>query len=489
MYNYEMNKVNRVVSALSFFFLTVLIVIATFFFLEQSVITDVTPGYYFDPISIPTQIILAAIIVTLISIFSIYFVRRIRISINSIIIISILLAFLVMMIVNIVTIPETRNLTVKFLDGTFHELVLTLSPQKRTIAILSIVVNIAFFYFIVIALPNHKNFLAVTKFFIAVIVSVSMVAIIYSFVTEWDIIEALLKNGYVSWSLVPSSFFNNRNPYASFLLSSQIMLIFLYYLSIRKKRRFIYFLLQIPLMFGIFLTFSKTNMVLSFALFVFVFYRNIWHLARIKRYKTVFVLVFLSSSLITFVILAFSLPQLRALIGGPLLESSLPGSLFGEGWRTFSTRIGLWTQAVSLIIASPTTLLIGDGPHLSRFFFQMRIDLEKGIPFTYNHGDYHNGFIEVFHTFGVIGLSTYVLMFIVFVILIFKRRRANRPLAFFTLISLLIFIARSQSESFSMLLFKSEGIMASFTFILPFLYLNKLAHHSGHGRDILKKAG
>ncbi|MDY0214791.1 MAG: O-antigen ligase family protein [Bacilli bacterium] len=483
-----MNKLKKAISIFSFFFMTILIVNLTFFFLEQSIITKVTPGYYFGPISLPNQTIIATMIVTLISSFSIYFVRRIRLSVNGVIIITILIVFFIVMTINILTIPEIRTLPVKFFDGTINDVILTLAPGKRITAILTLAVNIAFFYFIVIALPNHKHFLSITKFFIAVIVLVSIGAIVYSFITEWDVIVDLVSGGYASFTDVPTSFFNNRNPYASFLLSSQVMAVFLYYLTIKNKRRIIYFLLQIPLMFGIFLTFSKTNIALSLLLFIFVFYRNLWSMAKKKQYKRLTILTVLSSSFIVTIIFFRVIPTLQETLFGDFLKKAITTQVLEEAGKTFASRVGLWTYAFSLIVASPVTFLIGDGPHISRYFYQMRIDQELGRPNSMGLGDYHNGFVEVFHTFGLLGFIAYVSMFFVILFILIRRRKANKALAFFTFVSLLIFLVRSQFESLSLLLFKSEGIMASFTVILPFLYLNKLAHKRGHGKEIIKNA-
>ncbi len=482
-----MKRIKNLTAILTFFLLTVLIVGLTFFFLEQSIISKVTPGYYFDPISLSTQIIFTVVILMLISIFGIHFVKRIRLSVNGVFIISLLVAILVMTIVNVLSIPESRTLSVKFLDGTFHDVILTLSPAKRVTSILTLIINIAFIYFIILVLPNHPHFLTIIKFFVATIAIVSLAAIIYSLVTEKEVILNILKHGYSRNGEVPSSFFNNRNPYASFLLSSQVMMIFLYFLTIHKRRRHLYFLLQIPLMFGIFLTFSKTNIILSFALFFFVFYRHLWHLYKRGHYRRLTFETIVSSTLIIIVFLFRVMPPLETTLFGKFLRQMVPEEIFGVGASTFGTRITLWRYAITLIVASPTTLLIGDGTHLARYFYQMRIDQELGHPLTHGFGDYHNGTLEVLHTFGLVGVVLYALTFILIIVFLIRRRKVDRPLAFFVFISMVIFIARSQTESLTMLLFKSEGIMASFTFILPFLYLNKRAHNEGFGKAIKKR--
>ncbi|MDI9511448.1 MAG: hypothetical protein QM203_05760, partial [Bacillota bacterium] len=76
-----MSKVRERANLFIYFLATILIVGLTFFFLEQSIITDVTPGYYFDPLTLSNQMMVTGIIVTLVSIFSFFVIRKIRLSV------------------------------------------------------------------------------------------------------------------------------------------------------------------------------------------------------------------------------------------------------------------------------------------------------------------------------------------------------------------------------------------------------------------------
>lgn len=483
-YNEGMKNIRRNLNVATFFLLTLLIVGLTFFFLEQSIITESTPGYYFNPISIPNQIMLAGVIISLISIFGNYIISKIRLSVNGVLTLTFFIAILLTTIVNIVTIPETRVLMVKFLDGTLHEIVVTLPMEVRMTGVLTLVVNLSFIFFVALVLPNHPHFLKIIMFFIVTIILIATVAMGYSLIVEWAKYGAILKNGYTNSTNVPASFFNNRNPYASFLLSSQVMIVFLYYLRITKKRRYIFFFAQIFFMTAILFTFSKTNIILSFLLFIFTYLSHLVLVLRKKKWWRFAFELLLALQLFGALIAFRFVPALGATEIAKFLTRLIPDNIIKMGSHSIDSRMDLWRYAWTLIVASPVTLLMGDGPHISRYFYHIRMDYEMtGIP-TNGFGDYHNGFVEVLHTFGLIGLGLYLLIFGFIIYLTIRRSKTNRALAFFVLVSLLLFVMRSQTESLSMLLFKSEGIMASFTFVLPFIYLMRLSHKKGFGKRI-----
>ncbi|MDI9510734.1 MAG: hypothetical protein QM203_01985, partial [Bacillota bacterium] len=137
--------------------------------------------------------------------------------------------------------------------------------------------------------------------------------------------------------------------------------------------------------------------------------------------------------------------------------------------------------------ANPIIFVFGHGPHLSRYFYHLRMQIEIEGVMTPGFGDYHNGLVEVMHTFGASGLIIYALVFLFVTILLIRRARTNRSLTFFVLLSMGVFILRSQMESLAVLLFKSEGIMASLTFVLPALYLLRKSHECGFSKELKVK--
>ena len=138
-------------------------------------------------------------------------------------------------------------------------------------------------------------------------------------------------------------------------------------------------------------------------------------------------------------------------------------------------------------MSNPITFIFGDGPHISRYFYHLRIEQEISGAISMGFGDYHNGTIEVMHTFGVSGVIIYGLIILFVIIMLLRRSKTDRSLTFFTILSLAVFLFRSQMESLAILLFKSEGIMASLTFVMPCLYLLRKSHDAGFGKEIQMK--
>lgn len=483
-----MNKLRNIFRVFGFFLISTIIIGLTFFFLEQSIITVKTPGYYFDPLSLPHQIIVAVIILVLISFFAIYIIPKVRISFNGIAFTMLLLTFLVLEIINIISIPASRELLIAFHDGTFNQIILNVTATEKVTAIVTLVVNLVFIFFIILLLPNHPDFFKLLHFLIYFVVLIGIGAIVYSVIKEWDTYYTIFNNGYQSGIGVPASFFNNRNPYASFLLSSQLLVAFLYFNAKSSFRRFLLFAFQIPFVIAITFTFSKTNVLLTYLVILVTYYHHVFRLlkkGKIARY----VIEFTISLLLLFgFITVLNVSIFENLPIYSFLRRFFPDGFEELSARSIESRIRLWRYLLSLIVASPVTFLFGDGPHLSRIFYQSRLEQEFPNLDMNGFGDYHNGLIEVLHTFGVVGLAIYLIVIVLSLIFIIRRFKTNTQLGIYLIFSLLVFMGRSQTESLAMILFKSEGIMASFTFVLPFLYFMRKSHDEGYGPELIIKS-
>ncbi len=479
-----MNKSQSKGNLLIYFLATIVIVGLTFFFLEQSIITDVTPGYYFDPLSLSNQMMVTGIIVSLVSIFSFFVIRKIRLSVNGVILCIVLGVVFFASLINILLLPRVQELSVRFVNGTYNTISLELPTRMRLTAIMTLIVNFSFIFFVVLVLPNHTSFLRLVLFFTLAIVLIAFGSIIYSLITEWEKYVRIVKEGVGGTYEVPTSFFNNRNPYASFLLSAQVMLFFLYYINLKRKRRFFYILLQIPLIFAINFTYSKTNLLLANLLFAVNYLYHLIRLLGRKKFIRFCISVFLAFVLVICLIVFRYSPKLETTNLALLLHRTMPDEIFAVAPGSFGARKKLWYYAISLIAANPIIFIFGHGPHLSRYFYHLRMQIEIEGMMTLGFGDYHNGLVEVMHTFGASGLIIYALIFLFLVVMLIRRGRTNRNLTFFVLLSIVVFISRSQMESLAVLLFKSEGIMASLTFVLPALYLLRKSHEAGFGREI-----
>lgn len=467
-----MNLIKNFFNLVGFVIFTILIFGLSLLLLEQSIIAPSTPGYYFDPFPINVQIVLVLVLLFLVLIYSCWLIPKIKLSRNSYLFIGLLFLLLIVGVVNILTMDAERNLLVYFLNGTQNNVTLTLTIEGKITAIISLVTNLVFIYFMVILIPKNKHFYGLVHVVTFLLVVASYVAIIYSFVTERSFYVDFI-NGNSLVNVVPESFFGNRNPYASFLLNTQIMLTFTYFINKKRFVRFLFIFLQFPIIIAIFLTLSKTNFILAIFIMLSIYIAHVVKLLVNRKFSRLIVL-FVTTVFVAFVLWMFRFHEkLYYFKLAIYLKQLFPDNILNNNLNTISERIRLWQYALTLIIASPVTFLFGDGPHLSRMFYFQRVSQETALfPFV-GFGDYHNGFIEVLHTFGLSALPIYIIIFFVMFILIIKRGKGRVYLGYFLIISLVTFLARSMTESFSLLLFKSEGIMASLTLILPFLYLMK----------------
>lgn len=466
------------------FFLSLIVIVVTFVFLDQAQIVENAPGYYIQPFSVVMTLLVAFVIIGLITAISIYLTPRFHISSIAILIIVALTLFYAGIVFNVITQPETQNIVMKMLDGTAENVTLTHTLEEKFFAVGLATINYLFILFIILVLPNQRRFSNYVKAFAFLIIGSGLVALVYSGIKEFSVYEDIIKNGF--GSKVPQSFIGNRNPYASLLLTSELLLLLMYYLNINKKRRYLYILLALPFVLGIHFTFSKTNTLLAYLLILFLFYRHLFTL--IKRSLPRFIIELLLSTAFFTVLFVFRFhPSVSSTMLATVLNNLFPGKIFDAGQRTLKARIDLWTQAYNLTIATPRTALIGSGVYLSRkyYFTAMKFStLGYGVT---GFGDYHNGFVEVMHTFGFIGLGVYIAVFILLLIVLARRLKTDRSLAFYALISLIIFVLRSQTESLVLLSIKTEGVIASMAFVLPFLLLTNKSHKLGYSPNLIKK--
>lgn len=464
--------------------LSILIILLTITFLEQATIMPNSPGYYIEPLSPMMMAILATIILSLISAVTSVIIKPIRLSVNGILLISVLFSVFIYYFVNVLITPNIELLSVKFLDGTYHDVTLTVTNTEKFVSLLVLLVSIAFIFYIVSVLPNFFHYDKFVIFFAVSFIFLSFIAVAYSVMNELPIYKNILRSGYSGG--VPQSVFGNRNPYASFLLTGQLFLCFLYYKNEKKWYRHVFLYLMIPLVIAIHLTFSKTNLVLAYGIFLFLYYRRLFFL--FKKNRILFVIEFiLSSELIAFVLIFRFHPLARGTVMNQVFTNLFPAQLLLSGQKTLQARFKLWQYALTLLSSSPHIFLMGGGMYLSRITYFTRMNFELKGTYTYGFGDYHNGFVEIFHTFGLIGLIAYVGIFVFIFITLAKRVKTNRNLAYFSFVSLFVFIARSQTESLSLLTIKSEGIIASFAFVLPYLCLMRDSHKLGFSKLALKK--
>lgn len=471
-------------SLIGFVAISLLIFVLTFVLLDQAQIIENAPGYYIQPFSVILTGFVTVIIVSLISTVAIFLTPKFRVSTITVCIIVALFVLLLGVTINIALIPTEQQVMIKTLEGTYEALTLTHTLTDKFTAVLISIASFAFIVFIILVLPNQKKFRRLVSIFAWLIIIGGTAALAYSLIFEFSLYVDTLKHGFNNQ--VPNSFVGNRNPFASLMLTSMLLLLFFYYLNPNKKRRYLYIALTFPFIVAIHFTFSKTNTLLAYLLVFFLFYRHLYTL--IKRSLPRFFIELILSTALIVTFLVFRLhPEVSTTLVARVLRNLFPEQIFKVGKNTMNARFNLWRQAYSLIIASPQAHIFGSGLYISRKFYFQRIELTRVGSGATGFGDYHNGFVEVWHTFGTVGLFVYLLIIALILFILARRLKTNYHLAFYALISLIVFLLRSQTESFVMLSIKTEGIIASMTFVLPFLLLMKESHKHGFSPELNTK--
>lgn len=385
-----------------------------------------------------------------------------------------LLVITALSLLNAVIIPSSEVVEFVTSDGVEFELLFNVSRRDRFWSVLLLFVSVSFIYVMALVLPRKTYF---RQF--ALLISYSLMfyglgITIYSFVTEFDVYIDLIKIGYANANIpVPIGPYTNRNVFASYLLTSLMFAIFLYFFYKTRKIRFLFIFLTIPLLVAIYFTFSKTNMVLSVLAFSLVFLRHTFLL--LKRHKIRFLIeTLVALSLLTFVLIFRLVPILQTTQVGRAFVNIIPDNLFEVGVSTMNSRLRLWEMAWEVIISRPRSFLLGDGIYISRKLYELRIVYELPNAGHWGFGHYHSGYFEIFHTFGFIGFLLYLIILFVLLIKIFIFMKKMPAPGFFLFISFIVFVSRATVEPIMLLVFRTESILASLALVFPYFYFTNL---------------
>lgn len=385
-----------------------------------------------------------------------------------------LLVIVALSVLNLIIMPMDQVINVTTKEGDIVQMILNISPADKFRSLMLLFVTASYIYLMAIVLPRKEFFRGFVLLISYSLLFYALAIAIYSFVTEFDVYLDLLRIGYGNASLpVPVGPYDNRNTFASFLLTGFMFAIFLYFFYKTRKRRFIFALLTIPLLIAIYFTFSKTNMLLSLLTFALVFFRHLFML--IKKHRTRFwIELSLFILLIGLVALFRFTPALSSTKVARAITNLLPVNLLEIGQSTMAARFELWRLAYDLIISRPRSLLLGDGIYINRVLYHDRIILENPSWSLSGYGNYHSGFFEILHSFGLVGFLIYTIVMLALLIKIFVFMKKMPAPGYFLFLAFIVFVSRASVESIMLMTFKTESILASFALIMPYFYFSNL---------------
>lgn len=365
--------------------------------------------------------------------------------------------------------PVTLVEQLKLSNGDLQTIVVSIDMVDRLRSFLLSISACLFIYVMVFVFPKQKNARAIIFLAAIALIAIGYIFIAHSLITEMDKYVKTITDGISAYAHVPNGLFINRNLFASYLFVSFLSCFYLW--TRFKKLRWLFILLSIPFAVIIFFTVSKTKIIM-FA-FVYLAILVFWLVNLLPKHKIIFSFALPLSVLTIAALIVFRLvPSLETTFLGKLLNDVLPDSIFVT--NSLQSRLIIWRYAFSYL-DEPFSLIFGRGFYISKMLLGTAMAYEPASHFTYRWGNFHNGFIEVISTGGLILLIPY-LAFIGYLIYVnIKIAKFNKYVAFYSLVALTAFIIHSMFESVSLLLFNAEGIIHALPVVSPALaYYHKL---------------
>ena len=389
-------------------------------------------------------------------------------------------------IINLFIMPRHQEVLYTALDGSEHLIEITRSLVDKTYSFGLLLMNLTLFYAVVVIVPQkpeYNKMFALTAIFFYLYLAW---AITYSLVTEFDSYKYIIENGIESYKYNPTSLFDNRNTFGSFLLTGVIYSSYFYFKNKWKKRRYFFvFLGLIPGLF-IYFTYSKTNIILFLVIYAIIIVRHYVRNILRKRWILFGIETVLISAILG-VFFAFRyIPTLLVMPFGQILITYIPTNFIVISGPSVISRTKIWHSLLRFSFLDPRTIILGDGLYISRKVGYLVNIVEGNYTNPNSFTNFHNGFLEVFYTFGLVGFLLYLFFLLYLLVGIIRLFYHDKTIAGYLLIMFCVFLARGMVESQALMLFKSDPIYASIPIVtLTMYYTHK--HKCGMFHPRLKK--
>ena len=345
-----------------------------------------------------------------------------------------------------------------------------ISMEDRARSIILMVIALLFLIIILIVVPLKKSSRNSLKY-IAVFFIVGMYVLIgYSLYNEIDIYRRIFEQGYIAHIPYPKALFVNQNLFASHLFLGFIFT--LYLRSTMGRYKNLMWLVALPFVAFIILTYSKTKILLVGL--ILLAYLITFIVQNFKKHKvTMLVVTFVIFALVSVVITFYFVPALENTKLGLFLHKFLPDELFKFG--SIQSRADIWGVAWSSITHDWRNFFFGQGQYISKLVLgKGASDLDVVVVDT-TWGNFHSGYLEIWASLGLVGLLLYFALIIYIIYVDFRILKYNKPFGMFSLIVLGAFLLHSSIESISLLIFNAEGIWHGLPVVVPQLvYYNQI---------------
>lgn len=169
--------------------------------------------------------------------------------------------------------------TIIYQITSFKEGTIVINAEQKVLYILASFAVAYLAYLLIWVVPQKFRFADQFKFLMYFLIAYSLIAIIYSYVTEWELHKLFYSNfsAYLDNNVLIKSFFNHKNNYAAALLFGTLSCFFLYF----RERKIYWLPISFVFVFHAIQTYSKTNVLILLIVYPILLFVSLF-----RNYKT-----------------------------------------------------------------------------------------------------------------------------------------------------------------------------------------------------------
>lgn len=295
-----------------------------------------------------------------------------------------------------------------------------------------------------------------------IVVAFCFVSIILSFIFDLDAYKSVFQVEVEQQSV--RSIYNNPNTYGYFLMFGIFALAVIHY---HHRTKFNYILMLVLYVAMIFTSCSTTFAISSIFIPVFIFVNILMGIKRKPLTSLVKALIFIAIIIAIFVtIYVLEHNKVSWYMG---LSKFLNEEILHKDYETISGRTFIWKNMLGLLDGNILYIMFGRGNYVSTEYM-------RGFSVAMANGDFnlvhtqsmHNGFIEILLKSGVVGLSLYIVMIIIFLVsLVYLTVKKQGRYAFTFFLIFIGWLVHSCIEQQYYFGSSFNNIMATLLFFMP----------------------
>lgn len=338
---------------------------------------------------------------------------------------------------------------------------------------------LAFFDFIVtlyaILFIFNKNHFSIRSlwFLYVIVMGIAYFTMAYSFIAETQAYADLFTGKNMEPDI--KSVFWNTNMYSGMLLMGMGAAMVL---NIIKKNVFSYVSIVI-FWIELLIACSVLNVIIgTFFLLIYFLIEIVISSKRYPRRSFLFFALYLLFLTTLICLFAFSIPDML----GPVSKFFIHvyQEILNLNYSTFSNRTVTWGCAMSLLMADPFKLAFGYGYGIAPKILPSYMEAVGINPVNTTH----NGAIQIFLNYGIVGIIVYSLFFIYFIYSGIRLLKGNRRTSLIFMLVGLVLIGYSIGESVIYYNSNVQGLLVGTVFYLPLIMKYKHARHKEVERSI-----